>query len=191
MDNQLPNKKFVIHCAIDWCNALIVQGNRLLDELGNKNNRFENMGKETQNIESIFDKYMKTPQTLGHMVETSFFVYSLNQTILYSRLVQDLCNASFEFIEDFSNQDIKDMRNMTFHADEYIMGKGNFQNRFVHTTENIACDATSIICDDSGTKIGNRINLEKTMTNAKVLLNELKILDKKTKWNYLKNFQID
>jgi hypothetical protein len=82
----------------------------------------------------------------------------------------ELC-ASVDFgeIDQFSKQDIRDLRNMREHVVDYFKGEGNSPARWFFETPHYKADASSVI----GTMIGGRLDWVKFGSAAERLLPKL------------------
>jgi hypothetical protein len=89
--------------------------------------------------------------------ECHFFAIAAYKLLEYRNWVRTfgLC-ASVDFgeVDQFSEQDIRDLRNMREHVVEYFTGGGNAQARWTVETPEYRADASSVV----GTMIGGRLD---------------------------------
>ena len=78
-------------------------------------------------------------------------------------------NVDFGEIDAFSEQDIKDLRNMHEHVVEYFQGHGLASERWFAETPHFKADASSVV----GTMIGGRLDWIKFVAAAERLLPKL------------------
>jgi len=81
-----------------------------------------------------------------------------------------LCGSvDFSEIDQFTKQDIRDLRNMREHVVDYFKGEGNTPARWTFKTPLHKADASSVV----GTMIGGRLDWIKFGTAAERLLPKL------------------
>ena len=101
--------------------------------------------------------------------ECHFFVIAAYKLIEYHKwvLTFGLCAAvDFSEIDGFSDQDIRDLRNMREHVVEYFQGDGHAQGRWFVETPDFKADASSV----NGTMIGGRLDWIRFTAAAERLL---------------------
>jgi hypothetical protein len=82
----------------------------------------------------------------------------------------NLCSGvDFSEIDNFSSQNIRDLRNMREHVIEYFRGLGNASDRWMIQTPEFNADASSVV----GTNIGGRLDWVAFADAAKRLLPQL------------------
>ena len=108
----------------------------------------------------IVDPFLRQEVSLAHHVECHFFSISANKVIEYRHWVTNLglCrDVDFSEIDQFSKDDIKDLRDMREHIIEYFQGEGHKRKRwFIEPPERPGgiIDASSVI----DTIIGGRLD---------------------------------
>jgi len=81
-----------------------------------------------------------------------------------------LCsNVTFSEIDNFSSNDIRDLRNMREHVVEYFQGVGRNKDRWMVETPEYRADASGMV----GTKIGGRLDWKAFSEAAARLLPQL------------------
>jgi hypothetical protein len=104
--------------------------------------------------------------------ECHFFVIAAYKLIEYHKWVSTfaLCSTvDFSEVDAFSEQDIKDLRNMREHVVEYFQGQGRSADRWFVDTPEFKADASSVV----GTMIGGRLDWIKFAAAAERLLPKL------------------
>src|SRR5260370_41590457 len=89
--------------------------------------------------------------------ECHFFVIAAYKLIEYHKWVSTfgLCaTVDFSEIYAFSEQEIKDLRNMREHVVEYFQGQGHSSDRWFVETPEFKADASSVV----GMMIGGRLD---------------------------------
>jgi hypothetical protein len=89
--------------------------------------------------------------------ECHFFAIAANKLLEYRDWVRTfgLCSSvDFGEVDRFSEQDIRDLRNMREHVFDYFTGGGNAKDRWVVQTPQYRADASSVV----GTLIGGRLD---------------------------------
>ena len=133
---------------IQWTQAVVRQSERLREVTG----RLYSLG--------IVDPFLRQEVSLAHHVECHFFSISANKVIEYRHWVTNLglCrDVDFSEIDQFSKDDIKDLRDMREHIIEYFQGEGHKRKRwFIEPPERPGgiIDASSVI----DTIIGGRLD---------------------------------
>lgn len=154
--NQLiiKNKECHYYCAfksIDWVKSVIYQGNRIIT-LDNEQyicNKFifNNMESSPELATSVMDKFDNDRYILS--MEEHFFIIALEKSIKFLEKlagfqyeVKDIINRIDEIV---GRDNIRDLRNMREHDDEYIEGRGRNQANFFQESKdgNNIGDATS------------------------------------------------
>jgi hypothetical protein len=101
-----------------------------------------------------------------------FFVIAAYKLIEYREWASTfgLCpTVDFSEIDAFSEQDIRDLRNMREHVVEYFQGRGLASQRWFAETPHFKADASSVV----GTMIGGRLDWIKFAAAAERLLPKL------------------
>ncbi|MFA6052493.1 MAG: hypothetical protein WC762_07865 [Methylobacter sp.] len=101
--------------------------------------------------------------------EHHYFVIAAYKLIEHREWIKKfgLCsNVDFSEIDEFSVQDIKDLRNMREHVVEYFQGNGRTKSRWFVETPAYKADASSSV----GTMIGGRLDYIKFANAAERLL---------------------
>ena len=89
--------------------------------------------------------------------ECHFFAVSANKFLEFLDWVRQfgLCaGIDFSEVDEFSRDDIRDLRNMREHVVDYFVGRGNAPDRWIVKTTEYSADASSVI----GTMIGGRLD---------------------------------
>ena len=150
--------RFLSDCA-RWVKGTIFQGERLLCVL----------------IQRDIDIYK---------CEEDFFVFALDRAVFMLKQLTKSDSDFKIFIDEIDNavglDNIKDVRDMITHIDEYAKGKGRNQKRFVHEVNEkptafqntkIMTDATSTISfvgeKQENSLIGGRLNIQKSIAVMK------------------------
>lgn len=150
---DFPANQFVVS-AIDWMGYSIFQGNRLLNAHKEKHRmaRFE---------EEVF---VFTLDRAIFMLKISTYEYSEMQNFL------DKVECAI------GKGNVKDVRDMRTHIDDYLEGKGRKQNNFIFEAgsidsvfEGLAFDVTTTVITKDAYIIGGKINVQ----NAIKILEEV------------------
>jgi hypothetical protein len=131
---------------LQWTQAVIAQSERVSGARERQTVAFEGRNGETQHL-----------AILGFHTECHFFAISAYKLIEYRDwvLTFGLCAAvDFSEINQFSVQDIKDLRNMREHVVEYFRGEGNAMARWYFETPEYKADASAVY----ETMIGGRLD---------------------------------
>jgi len=144
---------------LQWTQAVITQLQRVSEA---KERRFASGGNSATRQQAIhnFDS------------QCHFFVIAAYKLIEYRKWASTfgLCaNVDFSEIDAFSEQDIKDLRNMREHVVEYFQGHGLASKRWFAETPHFKADASSVV----GTMIGGRLDWTKFSAAADRLLPKL------------------
>jgi hypothetical protein len=97
------------------------------------------------------------PPLHGLQSECHFFAIAAYKLLEYRKWVPDfgLCSSvDFVEVDRFSEQDIRDLRNMLEHVIDYFTGGGNAQTRWFVQTPEYRADASAV----AGTMIGGRLD---------------------------------
>jgi hypothetical protein len=104
--------------------------------------------------------------------EHHYFAICANKVLEHRNWVvrHGLCrNVDFSGLDQFSRQDIRDLRNMREHAVDYFTGLGNNKDRWKVETPEYKADASAVV----GTLIGGRLDWFAFSCAAEKLLAEL------------------
>jgi hypothetical protein len=144
---------------LQWTQAVITQSQRVSEA---KERRFASGGNSAARQQAIRNFHS----------QCHFFVIAAYKLIEYRKWVSTfgLCaNVDFSEIDAFSEQDIKDLRNMHEHVVEYFQGYGLASERWFAETPRFKADASSVV----GTMIGGRLDWIKFSAAADQLLPKL------------------
>ena len=196
------SQQLFLHNSKLWAKGAIFQGKRLL--LTSEQSRhllnliFSSRDSEEQGDWRFYQEQHSEISDICRY-EDDFFVLALYNTIFYLSKVADTF-AEFKIIVDEieavnGEGQIKDIRDMRVHINEYIKGKGFAKERFIYespedlypvkkqnvigtnTFENcehmFASDATGTIILPDAYLIGGRINVQKTIAVLEKLLPDI------------------
>lgn len=145
---------------IEWTHGVIFQSKRIGD------------------AEQLFRGQSRRPSVAGMLLQQAvlcehhFFVIAANKLLEYCTWARSLglySGVDFSVIDQFSRQDIQDLRNMREHAVEYFQGDGRAKDRWMVVTPQYRVDASSSV--DS--LLGGRLDHLKFAAAAAQLLPEL------------------
>jgi hypothetical protein len=122
--------------------------------------------------EAMRDPAKRRAATLAFHSECHFFAIAAFKLIEFRKWVATfgLCaTVDFSEIDKFSEQDIRDLRNMREHVVDYFTGAGNTPTRWNFETPEYKADASSVV----GTMIGGRLDWVKFGAAAERLLPKL------------------
>jgi hypothetical protein len=157
-------KKAPLDDCINFTHAVILQGNRLKCAM---------VADRDKDRDESFDL---------RKVEEDFFVYALDRAVVY---LQELAGSYYEFnpflekiYKKLGRHNIKNVRDMRTHSNEYRIGKGKFQKKFYTPTsmykgilgKEANVDATSSVLLGNCYQIGGRIDFNKAMNLFEKLL---------------------
>ncbi len=162
-------KLYIINQLKIWYEGVIFQGKRLHVVLYQLQNQFNSKNQDSEsgivsernNLSDVF------------RIESYFFIMALSKSINYIKMsikYVALFSSVLEEIEKIASFiDIKDLRDMNVHDDEYIMRIGRKQNDFFSFDGIVQADAISIIVSEEGIKLGNKVNVTKILEKYKEL----------------------
>jgi hypothetical protein len=143
---------------LQWTQAVITQSQRV-SEAKERQSADIRSGNSTARQQAI----------LNFHSQCHFFVIAAHKVIEYRKWASTfgLCaTVDFSEIDAFSEQDIRDLRNMGEHVVDYFQGHGVASQRWFAETPYFKADASSII----GTMIGGRLDWIKFAAAAERLL---------------------
>jgi hypothetical protein len=123
-------------------------------------------------LEQTEDRQQRRQALQALQSECHFFAIAANKLLEYRDWVRTfgLCSSvDFGEVDLFSEQDIRDLRNMREHVVDYFTGEGRAKARWVVQTPEYRADASSIV----ETLIGGRLDWVKFGTAAERLLPRL------------------
>lgn len=144
---------------IQWTQAVITQSRRV-------------SGARDQQREAIQNSVTRRQAVLAFHAECHFFVIAAYKLLEYRKWASTfgLCAAvDFGEIDGFSEQDVRDLRNMREHVVEYFQGGGRASDRWSVETPEFKADASSVV----ETMIGGRLDWIKFAAAAEKLLPKL------------------
>ncbi|MFM0399679.1 hypothetical protein PQR37_34420 [Paraburkholderia nemoris] len=81
----------------------------------------------------------------------------------------ETCQIIFEVV----TEDVKDVRDMREHDDEYLQGNGRHKQRYTYSTDRFSADASSTVVDEGRYLIGGRVHVESIVAAVDRFLQEL------------------
>lgn len=146
---------------VQWTQAVVTQSARVLAV------------RDRQRSEEVMRDPMARRQAINAFhAECHFFAVAAYKLLEFRdwALTFGLCGSvDFGEINRFSEQDIKDLRNMREHVVDYFTGAGNSPGRWNIETPEYKADASSVV----GTMIGGRLDWIKFGGAAEQLLPKL------------------
>ena len=146
---------------LQWTQAVITQSERVTAAISR------------QQVDlRCHDPVIRHKAILNMHSECHFFAISAYKLIEHQEwvLMFGLCaTVDFAEIDQFSKQDIKDLRNMREHVVDYFKGEGLASDRWVVETPEYKADASTF----NGTMIGGRLDWGKFAAAAERLLPKL------------------
>ena len=144
---EFPANQFVVS-AIDWMEYSIFQGKRLL-----------NAHKEKHRMARF---------------EEEVFVFSLDKTIFMLKISTYEYSEMQQFLDKvectLGKGNVKDVRDMRTHIDDYLEGRGRNQTNFIYEAgsidsvfEGLVYDVTHTIITKDAYMIGGKINVQKAI----------------------------
>jgi hypothetical protein len=131
---------------LEWTSAVIIQAERIAD--AHKQHRDALKGHD-QNLLHLANLQVHT--------ECHFFATAAYNLVEHRKWVvgHGLCkNVDFSALDQFSEKDIRDLRDMRVHQIDYFKGRGRVRERWTKKTPNYKADASSLV----GTLIGGRLD---------------------------------
>ena len=173
-----------LYSSLLWSKGSYYQGKRLLAVM-EENNRLYSI---TADNPDKFNLHANSINELTNIqkYEEDFFILALYNMFFYLNSVSDTLSGFRRIVDDLEKVNgigqIKDVRDMRVHIDDYIKGKGKAKERFVYESDDelfpskpfaehlYEVDATSTIIMPGAYMIGGRINFQKTLTAIEDLL---------------------
>lgn len=124
-------------------------------------------------------RLLKLPATVGRdvtLLEEHLFAVTAHQATAWLEAVcrNRRLTISKKDCEPYLSlrSEIKELRDMREHGDEYLRGKGDKPDRFVRHDDQrgMAADASSTIVTDQGYELGLRVTVEQVMEAAEAVL---------------------
>lgn len=191
MDKELTDAQWMfVYNSMLWIKGALFQGNRLLSASEQSNNFNLKISENHQDFYTFHKESMELQEICRY--EEDFFTLSLYNSIFFLSKAANTLTGFREFYDEIENVNgngqIKDVRDMRVHVDEYLKGKGgkNKDNaRFIYESREeqfpvapsaqhlFAADATSTIVIDGEYLIGGRINVNKTLAALEKLLPDI------------------
>ena len=152
------DKIFYVQQCKKWTEAVISQGIRTINC---SNKMFQEMSQGIfRNKKDSIEEFIHSD--MDQMVEEHFFVIALGKSCDFLKRIDEFKEISEELGIKFGNN-IRDIRNMREHDDEYIAGKGYNMKSFIHEDKerSTISDATSTIVCHSQKRymLGGRLNI--------------------------------
>ncbi|MBB3256846.1 hypothetical protein F4827_001692 [Paraburkholderia bannensis] len=102
-------------------------------------------------------------------INEHFFVISIMKLSNWCDVLQALDDRFSEpckIISDVVTEDVKNVRDMREHDDEYLQGSGRRKDKFMFQAEDFSSDASATIARDGEYLIGGRVHVQKLMDAA-------------------------
>jgi hypothetical protein len=116
------------------------------------------------------------PPRQQSLVNEHFFLISIMKLRDWCDVLQAL-HAPFantcQVIFDVTTDDVKDVRDMREHDDEYLQGHGRHKERYTFSTDRFSADASSTTVDEGHYLIGGRVDVQAIVTAVDSFLSEL------------------
>ena len=178
--DHVNSDRTLLYCSQLWIKGAIFQGKRLLELHRIRLYEFREMVSNPEFIHRIVVD-QSHPNDMD-LIEADFFVNALYKAYKFTNMLSqkfDVINNVITILgRSVSLTDLKDVRDMMNHQDEYVMpGGGKFSNRYFKKSDDgiSSASADSIGFTDDELWIGNRIEVYRVY---KALCDILLILEK-------------
>ncbi|MFJ7787739.1 hypothetical protein [Pseudomonas sp. NPDC096925] len=158
----------VTSTAWRWVASVVYQGERVLD----LQERMK-MPRDLDELSKQVEHLKKNPDMSP--IEDHYFVTSVSKSVEWIAEIHKLDLIDPTLTEAFLNEasEVKTVRNVREHYNEYLDGREKSKNKVIIEVEDLTVriDATSVAIDSNGVRIiGGRVRVQPLMEAAKALL---------------------